>query len=123
MRSYQFTDAEANKTGVRYYRLKIVDNNGHISYSAIRPVVFSNEIKWQVYPNPTTGKFTFSYQANAGEMIYIKIYDVSGKLIQQQQSTATGFVQNKDLQLSVSGLYLMEVKAGETKQSFRIVRQ
>lgn len=122
MRSYQFTDAEANKSGVRYYRLKIVDNNGQISYSAIRPVVFSNEIKWQVYPNPTTGKFTFSYQAQAGEMVDIKIYDVTGRLIQQQQSVATGFVQNKDLQLTVTGLYLMEVKAGETKQSFRIVR-
>ena len=43
---YQFTDLESNKTGIRYYRLKIVDHDGQFSYSPIRSVVFDDEIKW-----------------------------------------------------------------------------
>ncbi|MGH2552721.1 MAG: S8 family serine peptidase, partial [Chitinophagaceae bacterium] len=37
---YSFIDIETNKSGVRYYRLKIIDNDGRFSYSPIRPVVF-----------------------------------------------------------------------------------
>ena len=54
---YQFTDIENNKSGIRYYRLKIIDNDGRFNYSAIRPVVFDDEINWQVYPNPSSGIF------------------------------------------------------------------
>ena len=60
---YQFTDFENNKSGVRYYRLKIVDLDGKFAYSPIRPVVFDDEIKWQVYPNPSSGLFNLVCQA------------------------------------------------------------
>ncbi len=42
---YQFTDLENNKTGVRYYRLKLGDHDGGFAFSPIRPVVFADEIK------------------------------------------------------------------------------
>ena len=40
-RSYSFTDTEIGKTGVRYYRLKIVDTDNTFVYSPVRPVVFN----------------------------------------------------------------------------------
>ncbi|NOT50737.1 MAG: S8 family serine peptidase [Chitinophagaceae bacterium] len=124
---YTFTDIENNKNGVRYYRLKIIDNDGRITYSAIRPVIFSNDVVWQVYPNPSNGLFNFVYQANDGEAVNIKVYDVTGRVVKQQQTIATGFEQkiNIDLQGSSfsSGLYLMEVSGGDKKQSFRLIKQ
>ncbi len=69
VRHYTFSDLESNKSGVRYYRLKMVDNDGRYSYSNIRRLVFSNEIKWQAYPNPTNGMVTLAYQANAGAKV------------------------------------------------------
>ena len=39
---YQFADVEAGKSGVRYYRLRIIDNDGSVRYSAIRPLVFND---------------------------------------------------------------------------------
>ncbi|MEI2738834.1 MAG: S8 family serine peptidase [Chitinophagaceae bacterium] len=124
---YSFTDIESGKTGVRYYRLKIIENDGSSRYSAIRPVVFDEAIVWQVYPNPSGGIFNLSFQANDGVLITTKIYDLAGKMVQQQQVSANGFVQkiNIDLQNSkfVSGLYLLEASVGDQKQSFRLIKQ
>ncbi|MBS1610651.1 MAG: S8 family serine peptidase, partial [Bacteroidetes bacterium] len=55
---YEFTDTEKNKSGVRYYRLKIIDKDGKYIYSEVRPVVFDGEISWQVYPNPSDGLYS-----------------------------------------------------------------
>ena len=68
--SYNFTDVENNKSGVRYYRLKIIDSDGSYTYSPIRPIVFNNEFTWQVYPNPSKGVFNLVYQLNEGEKTY-----------------------------------------------------
>lgn len=123
IRHYSFSDLESNKSGVRYYRLKMVDNDGRYSYSNIRPLVFSNEIKWQAYPNPTNGMVTLTYQSNAGEKVQLRIFEAGGKQVQQQQLPATGFIQQATVQLPAAGIYLIELKAGEQKQSFRIVKQ
>jgi len=124
---YSFTDNEIGKISVRYYRLKIIDNDGNFTYSPIRPVVFDEEITWQVYPNPSTGIFNLSLQANTDELIKVKVYDLAGKTVQQHQLAANGFVQklNVDLRESqfAAGLYLLEATVGEKKQTFRLIKQ
>ena len=124
---YNFTDMEDHKAGVRYYRLKIIDRDGGFSYSAVRPVVFNDEIAWQVYPNPSPGVFNIVYQANLGESVTMKLYDVNGKLVHQLTLPANGFVEKQNLDLQspkyASGLYLLEVKAGDKKESFRLIKQ
>jgi len=66
---------------------------------------------------------TLAYQANAGEKVQLRIFDAGGKQVQQQQLLATGFIQQATVQLPVAGIYLIELKTGEQKQSFRIVKQ
>ena len=124
---YSFMDIEFGKRGVRYYRLKMIDNDGSFTYSPIRPVVFDEEITWQVYPNPSAGIFNLSFQANGGEMMSLKVYDLSGRTVQQQQLQANGFVQKITIDLRegqfAAGLYLLEAIVGEKKQSFRLIKQ
>ena len=124
---YQFTDEENNKTGVRYYRLKIVDYDGRFAYSPVRPVVFDDEVKWQVYPNPSSGLFNLVYQANGGEFVMVKIHDANGKLVRQLRLAANAFVQKIPIDLRgpqfSSGMYLLEVMAGEKKQVFRLLKK
>lgn len=121
--SYNFTDPEPNKNGIRYYRLKIVDRDGRFTYSPVRPVVFSNDMVWQVYPNPSNSVFNLIYQAQDGEAVTIKVYDVNGRVVKQQQTIATGFMQKATIDLTTAGLYLLEVSAGETRRSFKITKQ
>jgi hypothetical protein len=124
---YQFIDAENNKWGVRYYRLKIVDQDGRFTYSLIRAVVFDDEIKWQVYPNPSSGIFNLVYQVNEGEMVNVKVHDMNGKLVRQIRLAANAFVQKTTVDLGgpqfASGIYLLEVEAGGKKQVFRLLKK
>ena len=124
---YNYTDLENNKTGIRYYRLKMIDNDGSFSYSPIRPVVFGNDLLWQVYPNPSAGIFNLVYQLTNGETLSVKIYDVTGKTIKEYNSVANGFLQKMtvDLQdkLYASGMYLLEVSGGLKKQTFRLIKK
>ncbi|MBL7739159.1 MAG: S8 family serine peptidase [Chitinophagaceae bacterium] len=124
---YSFTDMESGKSGVRYYRLKIVDLDGRFTYSVVRPVVFENETPWLVYPNPSKGLFNFVYQVNEDVNGGVKLYDMNGKLVQQTKLPATGFVQKHSIDLQspqyAPGLYMLEVTAGEKKQVFRLMKQ
>jgi len=124
--TYTFTDKENNKTGVRYYRLKMVDINGDFNYSEVRPVVFDEEMSWQLYPNPSKGIFNLICQAPVGERIDIRIHDINGRQVGRAQQQATGFVQKIPVDLSpahfAQGVYLLEVSAGKSKSSFRMVK-
>jgi hypothetical protein len=123
---YSFTDREINKSGVRYYRLKMVDQNGSFRYSGIRPVVFNEEITWQLYPNPSQGMFNLVCQASSGEKIDIVVHDVNGRQVKRLQQQANGFVQKIAVDLSgddyAKGVYLLEIKAGGKSSSFRMIK-
>lgn len=124
---YSFTDVESNKSGVRYYRLKIINNDGSFKYSDTRAVVFNDEITWQVYPNPSKGDFSLVYQANSGQTITIRVYDANGKLLRNVPVTATGFVEKYILDLSgsqyASGLYLLQAEMQGKPRSFTLIKQ
>ncbi|HET9825265.1 MAG TPA: T9SS type A sorting domain-containing protein, partial [Chitinophagaceae bacterium] len=115
--SYNFLDAEPGKSGVRYYRLKIIYRDGSFSYSIIKPVVFSSEFDTQVYPNPSAGIFNFVYQRNEGELLNIRVYNMQGQLVKEQQSIGTGFVQKVIIDLQsprfAAGIYLLSADAND----------
>ena len=122
--TYSFLDLEMNKSGVRHYRLKIVDNDGTYTYSAIRPVLFSDEVKWQVYPNPSSSTFNLVYQLNAGETMEVKVHDASGRLVYQNRITGSGFVQKLPIEMAVStGMYLLEATTDTRKETFRLIKK
>jgi hypothetical protein len=125
--SYNFTDVETNKSGARYYRLKIIGKDGNYTYSPIRPVVFNNEFTWEVYPNPSKGIFNLVYQLNEGENISVKVFDINGKLISQLKSVANGFMQKLTIDLQApkfaAGLYLIQSETGDKKGVFKIIKK
>ncbi len=126
-RTYNFIDNEVGKTGVRYYRLKIVDRDNTFVYSPVRPVVFSNEVQWQVYPNPSNGNYNFVYQLDQSEKLNLKIYGADGKLVKRMEFSGNGFVQKAQLDLRAAkiapGVYLLLAESGEKKYSIRLIKQ
>ena len=124
---YVFTDQELNKSGNRYYRLRIVDIDGRVKYSPVRIVSFNTEFTWQVYPNPSDGRFTLSSQAMPGEWIRLRVLNTDGKTLKEQELRGTGFAQSIPVDLShpgfAPGIYLLEVSTDSGKQVFRLVKQ
>src|SRR4030095_13437108 len=92
-RSYSFTDNEAGKLAIRYYRLKIVYNNNTYIYSPVRPVIFDDDIQWQVFSNSSDGEYKFQYNLARNEIMNVKIYDVSGRLVKEMKLNGNGYVE------------------------------
>ncbi|MEO6283769.1 MAG: S8 family serine peptidase [Dyadobacter sp.] len=124
--NYAFTDHDNLKSGARYYRLKMIDIDSTYAYSRVRPVVFEEQKEWNVYPNPSTGVFYITYQANIGGEISLNVYDLNGRVFQSTKSMATGFLQKQKIDLSgsqfVQGKYVLEVVNGKDKQVFQMLK-
>jgi hypothetical protein len=122
---YTFHDEQPLKTGVRFYRLKIVDGDGTFRYSEVRPVFFGDAVAWQVYPNPSAGRFHFLYQANAGDQLHVQIEDATGRTIKKYDLKANGFLQKlaTDITVQAAGVYLLHVRCNGHLQSFKLYKQ
>src|SRR4030095_4481424 len=126
-RSYNFTDSEAGKLAIRYYRLKIVYRDSTFIYSPVRPVIFDDDIQWQVYPNPSSGEYKFLYNLPQNENMNVKIYDVSGRLVKEMKLNGNGFVEQTTIDLRsvkfAHGVYLLKAEADEKKFSIKLIKQ
>jgi hypothetical protein len=122
---YNFTDAENGKSGVRYYRLKVIGSDGSFQYSEVRPVIFNDEITWKIYPNPSTGIFYLLHQEENGTELNIKLYDANGRLVYLTKTMATGFVEKLVIDGSgyAAGIYLIRVESQKKIQFLKIIKQ
>jgi len=124
-RTYSFTDIEPDKFGPRYYRLKVINLDGSFSYSPIRSVVFNEAVQWQIYPNPSNGLFNLVYQLNDTQELHARVINSTGSLVKEYHKTANGFPQklNIDLFGKANGVYLLQIDAGDKKQTFKLYKQ
>lgn len=123
---YFLEDKELFKTGVRYYRLKMIDKDGSYSYSSIRSVVFEEESRSKVYPNPSNGIFNLSYKAASGDLLHIKIRDVTGKMLNEKDYRVDSFTDKQIIDITGSefrsGVYLIEVTGGSHSRQFKVIK-
>jgi hypothetical protein len=122
---YTYTDTEAGKTGVRYYRLHQLDLDGTDSYSPVRVVSFDGgaalATELSIYPNPVTGDETrlLIQTAEVGNA-RLRITDLMGRTITDQTiATANGSSETKlaALASAKAGTYLAQLTlpSGQTK--------
>jgi hypothetical protein len=113
---YAYTDTEAGKAGVRYYRLRQVDLDGTASYSPVRAVSFDGSAlatELSIYPNPATGDDTrLLIQTSEVGNARLRITDLMGRtLIDQTVATANGSTETKLAALTnaKAGTYLAQL--------------
>lgn len=125
--AYTYTDLSAGKSGVWYYRVKIVHRDGWYVYTAAEPVVYDVQPVIRFYPNPSSGLFKGVFQANRGELLRLKVFDATGRLVREQQQIATGFLDGFWLDLSspalASGTYAVQVALNGQYSTLRVVKQ
>ncbi len=87
---YSFTD-NSPEDGKNYYRLKIVDKKGGISYSPIVLVKF-NFRNISIYPNPASNKIFISNNQNfsKGKNINLQLLDFGGKTLYNKEYKTNG---------------------------------
>lgn len=120
--SYTFTDANANAP-VLYYRLKVTDKDGSISYSSVIKVSMVAAAKVVVTPNPAVGSNINVSHAKAGKDAVIRLFSFDGKMIRSiavQNGSTQSLV---DVNQLVKGNYIVEFADASGRSTTTFIKQ
>ena len=113
-RSYKDLDA-APRTGINFYRIKQVDNDGKFTYSVIRSVRLGSEgPTFVVYPNPALNVLNYEL-LNAGNTVSLDffLHGADGKLLKKMHiNNSRGSFSIYDLP---SGVYVLTMRDNKGK--------
>jgi len=121
---YYITDntAEAG-SGTVYYRIKETGLQGEVHISPIIKLTASNDKDdLSVYPNPGRGEFTLNGYASSTGLLVVRIFDLSGKLVQSanwMQSKGT-WSRNISVDDIPAGMYYVQVSNKEKSVQVKI---
>jgi triacylglycerol esterase/lipase EstA (alpha/beta hydrolase family) len=107
--SYSYSDS-TTRSGVNYYRLKIMDKDGSFAYSPIKSIDFYNiNAPFVIAPNPASSQATIFFKTQVAKAA-INVYDVQGKLVLTQNAVNTNQAILKTDKLN-SGTYMVNIIA------------
>jgi hypothetical protein len=92
-----------NYSGISYYRLKMVDYDGNITYSNIVPVGGKPGNNLLIWPNPSSGRF-FVGISNVNAIKTIVIWNAIGQLMHKEEVNGRGII---EMQLRTPGTYMV----------------
>jgi len=111
------------------YRLKMIDNRKAVSYSKI--LVFQTKLTTgnkniKIIGNPVNDKLTFNYTAYASQVIDVKIYDMSGRIMMSNKITSlegNNIISFPMASALKASMYLVEVNNGTEIQAAKFIKQ
>ncbi|HEV8081714.1 MAG TPA: T9SS type A sorting domain-containing protein [Chitinophagaceae bacterium] len=112
--SYNDKTKDLNSHQVVYYRLKQIDIDGQITYSAVKIVRFNsaNQTTVQVYPNPYLEKVNVNFSSDQNGNAELRMINLKGQVVASKKSViskGTNNLQLTDLSSQATGLYVVEV--------------
>ena len=123
---YFYNDSRLGK-GITYYRLKMTDTDGSVKYSKVIAII--NEEKGfvitSIAPNPVQHTASLTISAAKQSNVDFKVYDMTGNLVKQWQSTvASGInVVNMDVSALANGTYHVLASSADDKAVIRFIKQ
>ncbi|MEO1625140.1 MAG: DUF4874 domain-containing protein, partial [Bacteroidota bacterium] len=117
--AYAYTDATA-EGALAYYRLKMLDQDGTFSYSAVIAVPLSNQTPIRLYPSLVKGEFRVEGKLDNA---MVKIYDGVG--VERQAAILTELPVVIDASQLPSGTYYVLIfdRDGQMRSRHQIVKQ
>lgn len=123
---YSFVDASP-ASGVNYYRLKMVDNDGKYNYSGI--LTIRTDVKGfrvSATPNPFTDHVVITLESTIDEMVQLRLFNSDGKLIWRKTSFVTAGTNAQyfnELQSLPKGIYFIKLNKQYTVAELKLVKQ
>jgi hypothetical protein len=107
------------RSGVNYYRLRSVDNNGRAGYSSLRKVVFGkNDLILTLFPNPAKSKATLMLDVKDGQKLNVRLIDGSGRTVKQQSLTVKNQLAELNIDGVQTGMYVL-IAVAENGEQFK----
>jgi hypothetical protein len=125
-RFYTLQDTRLGK-GITYYRLKMIDEDGTITYS--KTVALINDetglLITSLWPNPVQSNATVSVSVAKAGNINFSICDLSGKIVKQWNASITEGTNNIPVNTEglASGVYHIIASGNNSKIVFRFIKQ
>ncbi len=108
---YNYQDQEINNFKTIYYRLKQVDIDGKFEYS--KTIVINNNSKlnthFTITPNPNNGEFKLKFNQASSNLISIKIVNMLGQIVYQNNIQDNQFNENINLKNLPNGWYTVNI--------------
>jgi hypothetical protein len=96
--------------GINYYRLRIVDKNGIVTYSDVRKVNFGKISSVSVFPNPARVEVNITLTAAMiNKAAIISILSIDGKLVISKQLVAASQTETINVSTLASGKYIIRI--------------
>lgn len=118
--SYNETDYNPT-TGINFYRIKTVDNDGKIGFSEIKSVLFSTNFDVVMSPNPVRNILQLMFSKKENEMALVTIVNSVGAKVFEQSTTKPTFYINASN--FTKGIYHVRVVSTETSITKTIIIQ
>lgn len=123
-KDYRFTHQHINNRSF-YYRIKLVDADGAITYSKIIRINIAAIKAASLYPNPVIDKTTISFSTQQNTFVTVNVTNASGLLLytSSQRFSQGDHKMNLDLRLLPAGMYNLQLKddAGNV-QTFQFIK-
>ena len=120
---YTFKDVDVNKTGTRFYRLKMANNDASISYSTVKSIKFSETGIGliNISPNPAVNTINITVNAESRENVTLSITNMNGQKVRQKNLTLNKGLNNisEDIQSLLKAGYILSIKSLNTGKQMR----
>jgi len=128
LQPFAFADNSFNTNAVNYYRLKIIDIDGKVSYSRVISLInkTSGIALNSIMPSVVSDNAVLVISAAKGENINLVITDVNGRVVTQLNRRVVAGTNNIELNFSnlQAGIYLINgLTATEKTPAIRFVKQ
>jgi trimeric autotransporter adhesin len=125
IKNYSFTDVVIAKS-LNYYRLKLIDKDNKFKRSAVIRIYNNKPGKFaELLQNPVRDNISLLISNEAKDILVAQLYNQAGEQIKKWQ--LAGVEGNVLLPVNntalPAGIYVLQVSAGNRKQSFKIIKQ
>ncbi|MES2847717.1 MAG: GEVED domain-containing protein [Bacteroidota bacterium] len=112
--SYSYIDYTP-AMGVNFYRLKVIERNGSLKYSAVRSVRNEGTADIAIYPNPVKGMMMLNITSDRIDKAIVTISDMNGRLVQVRTNAineGSNYININTAALS-SGTYIVKIQLND----------
>ncbi len=124
--TYTFADAITASSFESYYRLKIIEADGKVTYSSVVFIRVSAKTEFTILNNPFAENLQFRYKLGRDQKISVNIYSSAGALLRKEQYAATAGTGNyviHGLGHLPAGIYTARIESGTEVNTIQLLKK
>ncbi|MBO9203686.1 MULTISPECIES: T9SS type A sorting domain-containing protein [Niastella] len=126
-RNYSFADQSPFTTADNYYRLRVQDLDGSVTFSKILIIKYAagSTSNLQIFPNPVKNVLQVQIPGGFNGNTSLQVFDLNGQLVKRSILTSNGNALNTTLDISTLpvGVYTLKATDGHISINTRFVKQ